>query len=458
MKAACCRKTHLYILIIAFTSILTTGLSAFDMRIDGSFEDWKDVKMLASDPEGDAKGAFDVTGVYATSRGSILYLRFDTGSLVNLQNGLKSEGTLLVVIDLPDNQKVTIDTRGRCAFLNDDIKEQIYLGQLNYVVGPTYAQDEFEIQIDLGRFGINVGDSVHIQFDGSDQLEDSVIYTFTEDWETPKRRSHHRHLGTDVRIVSLNTYYEGLSDPERADALGRLLNSVDGEVYCFQEEWQSKDPGETMKRLMPLEDGSQWYIHKIHGHSNVIVSKYPLKALPSKNNHYAAACIELKGKRLYVISVHLSAMGYIGSKEDIFRIRQANAIMETIGHINRGEYNDNDLTSKPGIVIAGDFNLVGSRTPLDLMTDKKDDGLKDWLVPNLIGESVITWRGGLKETFAPGKLDYVIYSNKTLEPQNGFVIDSELLNQNELKQLKLENTDSKVSDHLLITVDFKFSD
>lgn len=372
------------------------------MRIDGGFENWKDVSILASDPQGDAKGAFDVTRLYAASRGSILYLRFDTGSLVNLQNGPKSEGTLLVVFDLPGNQQLTLDTRGRRAYLNNDPKKRIPWEHLKYVVGPTYAQDEFEIQIDLSRFKVKPTDSIRIQFDGSYQLSAPVTFTFSEPSKIPRRRSHHRHSGTDIRIVSLNTYVEGLSDPDRADALGRLLNSVNGDVYCFQEEWKSPGVDKIMNRLMPLEGGSQWYVHKVRG--NVIASKHPLKALPSKNNHYAAVCIELKGKRLYVISVHLSAMGYIGSKEDILRIQQANVIMETIDHINKGEYNESNLlTSKPGIVMVGDFNLVGSRTPLDLMTDKKDDGIKDWLVPNLIGESVVTWRGGLKETFAPGQ-------------------------------------------------------
>jgi hypothetical protein len=44
-------------------------LSASVMRIDGGFEDWKDVKVCAYDPKGDAKDAFDITKVYAASQG-----------------------------------------------------------------------------------------------------------------------------------------------------------------------------------------------------------------------------------------------------------------------------------------------------------------------------------------------------------------------------------------------------
>jgi endonuclease/exonuclease/phosphatase family metal-dependent hydrolase len=420
------------------------------MRIDGTFEDWKNVRVCAHDPEGDAKGSFDITKIYAASQGSILYLRFDTTNILNLQNGPEAEGTLLVRIELPNNQELVLDTRGRQAFLNDSLKERIPWDRLKYIVGPTFAQNEFEIQIDLGRFNINPGDAISIQFDGSDQLSAPATFTFSEHLDTPKRRSHHRCPGTDVRIVSFNTYFEGLSDPNREEPMARLLNSVEGDVYCFQEEWETEGHSEILKRLMPLGNENPWYIHKVHG--NVIASKYPLKALPSINNRFAAAYIELAENNLFIINVHLKAMGYIDSDEDRLRVRQANDIIAMIDEIHKGQ------CAKPAIVIVGDFNLVGSRTPLDLIVDKKVHGLKDWLIPNLIGESVVTWRGGPRASFSPGKLDYVVYSAKTLTPGNGFILNSELLNQAECKQLNLDAADSTLSDHLLITVDFKFSD
>jgi len=448
-----CRQIHTSLFAITFSLILTGRLSASLIRIDGGFEDWKDVKVCAYDPRGDAKGAFDLTKVYAASQGSVLYLRFDTTKLLNLQNGPEAEGTLLVIIDLPNDQKLILDTRGRQAFLNDSLKERIHWDRLKYIVGPTYAQDEFEIQIDLGRFNVNRGDAISIQFRGSDELSVPIDFIFSQPSGIPKRRSHRHKPGTDVRIVSLNTYYEGLSDPNREDAMGRLLNSVDGDVYCFQEEWKTEGHGEILKRLIPLESKGQWYIHKVHG--NVIASKYPLKALPSKNDRYAAAYISLAENHLFIINVHLAAMGYIDSEEDRFRIRQANDIIAVIDEIRKGQHGKDE---SPCIVIVGDFNLVGSRTPLDLIIDKKVHGLKNWLTPNLIGESVVTWRGGPRDSFSPGKLDYVVYSAETLIPRNGFILNSELLNRTERKQLNLHADDSKLSDHLLITVDFQFSD
>jgi len=235
------------------------------------------------------------------------------------------------------------------------------------------------------------------------------------------------------------------------------LNSVNGDVYCFQEEWKTEGHSEILGRLMPPEGKGRWHIHKVHG--NVIASKYPLKALPSKNDSYAAAYIGLAESRLFIINVHLKAMGYIDSREDRLRIRQVNDIIATIDEICKGKYDEDDAPdTQPAIVMLGDFNLVGSRKPLDMIIDKKAYGLKDWLIPNLIGESVITWRGGSRDSFSPGKLDYIVYSPGTLIPKNGFILNSELLNKIELRQLNLEAADSKISDHLLITVDFQFSD
>jgi len=437
--------------------ILTNQLSASVMRIDGAFQDWKDVAVCARDPKGDAKGAFDITKVYAASQGSILYLRFDTTNILNIQNGPKAEGTLLVTISLPDSRQLVLDMRGRRAFLNDGVKELIAWTHLKYVIGPTYAQNEFEMQIDLARFDIDRGDSVSIQFGGSDQLRAPVRFTFSQPWETPKRRSHRREPGTDVRIVSFNTYFEGLSDPDREEAMAHLLNSVDGDIYCFQEEWKTEGHGEILERLMPPEGKGGWHIHKVHG--NVIASKYRLNILPSKNDTCAAAFIRSAENSLLVINAHLKAMGYIDSSEDRLRIRQANDIVATIGEVFSGQYFEDDARGrKPAVVIVGDFNLVGSRAPLDLILEEKIYGLKDWLIPNLIGESVVTWRGGTRASFSPGKLDYVIYSAMTLVPKNGFILNSELLNQTECRRLKLDVADSKLSDHLLMTIDFQFSD
>jgi len=361
------------------------------------------------------------------------------------------------MLGLPDKQKLMLDLRRRRAYMHDNPEERIPWAHLGYIVGPTYAQDEFEIQIDLSRYGIGLGDTVSVQFGGSDQLDTPALHTFAQPSPEPKRRPSDRHPETDVRIVSFNTYVDGLSDPNRASSMRRLLKAVDGDIYCFQEEWESTDIDKILSRLTLLGSVGLKYVHKVQG--NVVASKHPLRALLSGNTPCAAARIEINGRSLVVMSVHLKAMGYIGNKDDLRRIQQAGILLETVTEINRGDYNHPEQPhTKPGIVMVGDYNLVGSRTPVDLLAIKEITGLANWVLPNLVGESVVTWRGGLRSSFSPGKLDYTLYSQDRLTRKNGFVLDSELLNQAELNQLGLERTDSGASDHLLMVTDFQFRD
>ena len=140
MKNALYTNTFIFTIIIIFSIILISENPTFGMRIDGAFDDWKDVKILASDPEGDANGVFDITRLCATNRISILYLRFDSGNIVNIRNGPKSEGTLMIMIDLPGERQLILSAGGRKAYLNDDLKKKVFRDHLKYVAGLTYAR------------------------------------------------------------------------------------------------------------------------------------------------------------------------------------------------------------------------------------------------------------------------------------------------------------------------------
>ncbi len=457
MNTISCQRMCLCTIMCIIPVVLTAPTQGAGIRIDGDFADWKGIPICARDPKGDATGAFDLTRVYASSQGASLYLRFDTGRVLNLQNGPQEEGSLVLTLGLPDKQTLILDLRKRRAYLHDTPDERIPWPHLGYIVGPTHAQNEFEIQIDLSRYGIGLGDTVSIQFGASDQLDAPVLHRFVQPAAEPEHRPFQRYPETDIRIVSFNAYVDGLSDPNRAPAMQRLLQAAQGDIYCFQEEWESIHIDKIMSRLTLLRSVGLKYIHKIRG--NIIASKYPLRALPSGNTHYAVARVEVNGKSLVVMSIHLSAMGYIGSKEDLRRIQQAGVLLETVTETNRGSYNKPDQRQvKPGIVMVGDYNLVGSRTPVDLLAIEEISGLANWILPHLVGESIVTWRGALRSSFSPGKLDYCLYSPDSLTPKNGYVLNADLLSQTELNQLALEQDDSAASDHLLMVVDFQFKD
>jgi hypothetical protein len=89
--------------------------------IDGVFSEWSPSLVVASDAKGDATKSFDITEVSAATNGTELYLHFDIGTKLNLQNGEEEDGTLGVAIDLPSGQQIQIDFRGRTAKLGDTL-------------------------------------------------------------------------------------------------------------------------------------------------------------------------------------------------------------------------------------------------------------------------------------------------------------------------------------------------
>ena len=65
-------------LAIAFSfTALSVTARADEPRLDGLFLEWSSANLIATDPAGDATGAFDIQNVYATNRGTHLFLRFD---------------------------------------------------------------------------------------------------------------------------------------------------------------------------------------------------------------------------------------------------------------------------------------------------------------------------------------------------------------------------------------------
>ena len=79
------------------------------------------------------------------NRGSVLYLRFDTGGILNIQNGPDSEGTLRSELAYPGH-RVRLDLRARTASVNGNTT---HLSAFPFISSPTYAADEVECMIDL---------------------------------------------------------------------------------------------------------------------------------------------------------------------------------------------------------------------------------------------------------------------------------------------------------------------
>ncbi len=110
-----------------------------------------------------------------------------------------------------------------------------------------------------------------------------------------------------------------------------------------------------------------------------------------------------------------------------------------------------------GVIVVGDFNLVGERYPLDLMADGLDrDGSMAEIAPmmQLDGRTNATWADP-GQPFAPGRLDYLVYSDSSLDLQGSFVLDCRDLGSAALARYGLSaDTTAEASDHLPLVADF----
>jgi hypothetical protein len=148
---------------------------------------------------------------------------------------------------------------------------------------------------------------------------------------------------------------------------------------------------------------------------------------------------------------HLKCCGTKDSPEDQARMAEARAI-------NAAFASAAGALDKSAIrLMGGDFNLVGSRPPLDVIRQGLDVDGSDLAViaPRVLGDSsLITWRDPASG-YAPGRLDYMLFSDGNAQIVNAFVLDTSRLSDESLARMGLDRTDCDGSDHLPVIIDIK---
>ncbi len=413
--------------------------------IDGDVSEWSDASILARDKRGDADGAFDLGQVSALSSGTKLYLRFDSGRVLNLQSGPAEDGTLQILIDSPGKPQLEIDFRKRALSLG---RTPLRWSELGFVCLPTYASGEFELVIDLARVGIGPGDRVSINFGGSDQLDRPIELVLEEATERPEEPIALSSNGA-VRIVNLNTLREGFGDPERSSSIQRLLAASDADIICLQEEWDEQKFRNAVPEVVATPADRSLNVAWSRGRA--IVTEWPMERLAIDLDSNLACRVDLpSGESLVVFNLHLKCCGSATGSEETRRIRQANQLVAGIKAIRRGQYGEK--AREAGFVLIGDYNLVGSREPVTILESAGMQALA-FSVPD--GGAAYTWRGiNGRESFYPGRLDWLTYDPRKLQATQSVIVDTTRMSQSALRRLGLKRDDSLASDHLLLVADF----
>ena len=429
--------------------LLCTTLSAGDsetIHLDGDFNDWSDADQVASDPVGDATGAFDLSRISARVAGSQVFLRFDTQQELNMQSGAEDDGTLRLIFSLSNGRSLEIDFRERLALLRTRrAASTVTWSDLRFACLPTYAARDFELRLDLKAFGVRANDQVTLRIDGSDEIAKPITLTIGHASAPPTHQVNLDSPPDSVRVASLNTLKDGSADPVRAPVIKQLFDFADADIYCFNEAFDEETFKNSYRTVLPKAIAD---VDQVHWAASCgIASRFPLTPLAFECRE-AAALIHLPGERgLVIVSAHFECCGFAGSREDRKRIREVNHLVDDLRRVRSGEFGDKAAAS--GVIVLGDFNLVGSRTPLDLINAA---GLTDVMLTCPVDGSAMTWRGITpSETFWPGRLDYVTVDLGRLRPTGGFIINSEQLAEWD----QTPAADVPASDHSMLVIDIQ---
>lgn len=276
-----------------------------------------------------------------------------------------------------------------------------------------------------------------------------------------------------VRVMSYNV--EMASPVKNPEPFARLFKAIRPDIVLV-EEWEPGNfkkgeheprPGAAgiaawFNQHVPLETG-EWSVIDSAGWGVAVVTRFPVTRYgpervsrtsdapgDARSNdtavRFAGAMIESPIGPIAAAALHLKCCGSPDTREEQTRLSEAkiiNGLMADAG--------DKNVIR----VIAGDFNLVGTRTPLETVASKIDlDGSDLFIVPTptLGDNSIITWTDAESE-FPPSRLDYMLVSDSTATPAQAFVFDTAHLSASALTRLNLQPTDSQGSDHRPLVVD-----
>ncbi|MBC8309097.1 MAG: endonuclease/exonuclease/phosphatase family protein [Phycisphaerales bacterium] len=251
----------------------------------------------------------------------------------------------------------------------------------------------------------------------------------------------------DLRVVSWNVQFGNLLDDTERSA--RILKALQPDVLLLQE-LDGDDTPATITDFINAALGGNWTAatstssgtERHHKLKSAIVTSLQSKIFECiAKQKIIVGAIYVKEKPINFISLHLRCCGGPTGEAEEQRQEEAKSIRSII-----------DNMQSPRFVIAGDWNLVGTTKPLEIVQANRL-AIVDAFQPDMRLNA--TW-SDTASSFTPGRLDWMLYSPETLTLVNSFVLDTADIDKKTSfeKNLKAEDT-AKLSDHLPLVADFR---
>jgi len=256
--------------------------------------------------------------------------------------------------------------------------------------------------------------------------------------------------GGALRVMAANILFS--SPLDNPYPFRRILRATDPDIVLYQEWFDT--PTSAVQSWLDTHAGAGWRLMG-GGHAGGLAIATRLPVLETWNvggdegwgRGAYAALIDHDDAPVLAVSVHLKCCGGADSSEERRRVEQARRINELVRRVL-------DDHPEARVVIGGDYNLVGTRAPLEILADNL--GAEGDLVPadtlRLADGHAVTWTNPYS-SFSPGRLDWILYDDDAWAQAHAFTLDTRTMDPDSRLKAGLRAGDSAASDHLPLVVD-----
>ena len=462
---------------------LTCLRAAHPIVIDGLFDDWQEVPVTITDPEGDYNYD-DWAELKITNDDDFIFFKI---SLHSEETLLQNWNNFYLYIDADRDSLTGHPFRGMGSelawhfgyrtgqYFEQDGIIDLWQNDITLRQAPTVTSTEFEIAIARGSFVLSDPDSIAVIFssfyDTGDYMPDSwggVVYQLDTTVVGPAEPILLEKTGT--RLVTYNTLYTGILEPDRQPKFQRIIQALDPDIIALQEHSEWYEIGDIISSWFPEDTWYQGYTFR----DLVVLSKYPIINQANLISSERTMCALLQtddpiNPYLLILNSHFSCCD-----NDDDRQEQVDELVQVLREWRLNDNGPFDLPEGTPMFHVGDFNFVGYREQIETVTagNIQDEGNYgndfplDWdgtAITDLFSRQThkrmaYTWRSD-GSSFNPGKLDYVLYTDSNLSILNHFVLNTLVMPDSVLNEWELEAEDTnEASDHLPRIVDFMVTD